>query len=418
MQKQFWGGTFIAQRGDVGTVELRDCLITDGLSLNRAIIAADGSATIRIDGCTIANNAKSSPADESTPPLSTLLALSPATHARVQHSILWQPEAATIDAPGASLGLVDVIVHDAAFLGTLPLDAFENVFDAEPHFIDAEPAYGFVKNYRLRGDSPAIDSASTPVESATDLVGHPRGHGLAGNGHPFDIGAYERQGFVAPVTFPSDERFDELDDPEHETGALPAGWTAAHTGDQSGWIASPVLFANNGNPTTGLAAFSPDILTAGDSVMDSPVFAVTRNARLSFHQNVSLEDSPVPGFAFDGAVLEIRIGDEPGFRDILDAGGRFVSNGYNRTLFGPASTGCPIGGRRAWSGDSAGYETVVVDLPASADGRNVQLRWRVGTDASGGEYSLVTDGYWVDDVHVDVDLQAQDIIFLAGFEHD
>jgi hypothetical protein len=152
--------------------------------------------------------------------------------------------------------------------------------------------------------------------------------------------------------------------------------------------------------------------------MDSPAFAVTRTARLSFHQNGSPEDSPIPGFAFDGAVLEIRIGDEPGFRDILDAGGRFVRNGYNRTLLGPATTGCPIGGRRAWSGDSSGYERVVVDLPASADGHSVQLRWRVGTDASGGEYSLVTDGYWVDDVHVDVDLQAQDIIFLSGFEHD
>ena len=50
------------------------------------------------------------------------------------------------------------------------------------------------------------------------------------------------------------------------------------------------------------------------------------------------------------------------FQDILAAGGGFVSGGYNRTI--ATDRGSPIAGRQAWSGNSNGFITTVVGLPA------------------------------------------------------
>jgi len=78
-------------------------------------------------------------------------------------------------------------------------------------------------------------------------------------------------------------------------------------------------------------------------------------------------------------VLEIQIG-AGSWTDIIDAGGSFVSGGYT----GPISTAweSPIAGRQAWSGNSGGYINTVVNLPASANGQNIQLRWRMAADSS------------------------------------
>jgi hypothetical protein len=53
-----------------------------------------------------------------------------------------------------------------------------------------------------------------------------------------------------------------------------------------------------------------------------------------------------------------------------------VQNGYNATL----STGFsnPLPGRQAWSGTSGAVITIV-NMPASAAGQTVQLRWRFGS---------------------------------------
>ena len=40
----------------------------------------------------------------------------------------------------------------------------------------------------------------------------------------------------------------------------------------------------------------------------------------------------------------------------------------------------PLGGRAGWTGDSGGYITTVAQLPAAANGQNIQLRWRFGAD--------------------------------------
>ena len=42
----------------------------------------------------------------------------------------------------------------------------------------------------------------------------------------------------------------------------------------------------------------------------------------------------------------------------------------------------PLAGRSAWTGSSEGYFDTTVELPSSATGNNVQLRWRFGSDTS------------------------------------
>ena len=85
---------------------------------------------------------------------------------------------------------------------------------------------------------------------------------------------------------------------------------------------------------------------------------------------------------YDGMVLEISIPSvaEGAFQDIITAGGSFSVGGYNGVISG--ASGNPIGGRQAWTGNTGGFVTTTVYLPASANGQNVTLRWRVASDNS------------------------------------
>jgi hypothetical protein len=93
---------------------------------------------------------------------------------------------------------------------------------------------------------------------------------------------------------------------------------------------------------------------------------------------------------YDGGVLELKIGGGA-FTNLVAAGGAFVTNGPNGTL--SSFSGNPLGGQSAWSGSSGGFITTVANLPASASGQNIQLRWRIGSDVS----SAYT-GWYVDSI--------------------
>ncbi len=165
---------------------------------------------------------------------------------------------------------------------------------------------------------------------------------------------------------PLTENFDGVTAP-----ALPAGWTATVAAGLSTNNWRTVTTSPDSAPN---AAFVPDPSTVHDIRLDSPTFAIqTSVAQVTFRNNFITEAG------FDGGVLEISLNGGP-FTDILAAGGSFVTGGYNRTL----STGFsnPLPGRQAWSGNSNGYITTKVNLPASAAGANVRLRWRFGSDSS------------------------------------
>src|SRR4029434_1844913 len=110
------------------------------------------------------------------------------------------------------------------------------------------------------------------------------------------------------------------------------------------------------------------------------------NAQLTVRNSYTLEQ------LFDGGVLEISIGGGA-FTDILAAGGSFVTGGYDATV----SLCCnnPLADRFAWTGNSNGFVTTTVNLPAAAMGQGVLLRGRMGSDSSNAG-----DGCRIDNVQI------------------
>ncbi|MEO6589931.1 MAG: M36 family metallopeptidase, partial [Pyrinomonadaceae bacterium] len=150
--------------------------------------------------------------------------------------------------------------------------------------------------------------------------------------------------------------------------AFPAGWTAVS-------VQSGINFVNSTlNPDTAPnSAFAADPATVGGgSDLTSPPIAITAPAAMvSFRNRFDTEGG------WDGGVLEISINDGA-FQDIITAGGRFIENGYNGSLGAGANN--PLANRNAWNGDSGGYINTTVQLPASAAGQNIRLKWRFGAD--------------------------------------
>jgi hypothetical protein len=174
------------------------------------------------------------------------------------------------------------------------------------------------------------------------------------------------------------ENFDDVSPP-----TLPADWLATNVlGPPPLWVTS-----NNGVPappadTLPNAAVIDDPAVLSDKRLDSFHFPLAAaSVQLTYRHNFNLEASDVdPNIGFDGGVLEISFDGGNTFQDILAAGGSFISGGYNRTI--ATDRGSPIAGRQAWSGNSLGFVTTVVNLPyiIPAGGR---LRWRLATDNSG-----------------------------------
>src|SRR5207247_424554 len=102
--------------------------------------------------------------------------------------------------------------------------------------------------------------------------------------------------------------------------------------------------------------------------------------QLTFRHNFNLEASDTnPNLGFDGGVLELSTDGGNTFQDIVAAGGSFLMGGYNRTI--STNRGSPIAGRPAWSGNSEGFITTVMNLPPiQTQGR---LRWRIASDITG-----------------------------------
>ena len=184
------------------------------------------------------------------------------------------------------------------------------------------------------------------------------------------------------------ENFDNVTPP-----ALPLDWLATNAqGPPPLWVTS-----NSGLPvppadTLPNAAFIDDPDTVSDKRLDSlQFFFGMLKPQMTFRHNYNLEASDVnPDLGFDGGVLEISTDGGNTFQDILDAGGSFDAGGYNRTI--STDRGSPIAGRQAWSGNSNGFITTVVNLPFF--GNLIRLRWRMASDTSGS-----SEGWRVDTLY-------------------
>jgi hypothetical protein len=167
--------------------------------------------------------------------------------------------------------------------------------------------------------------------------------------------------------------------------ALPAGWSTGASGAQSSWTTQTAV-----RDTAPNAAWSPAPAALGVNELVSPPVALPAGvAQLAFRNRFELEAGS-SGIAYDGGVLEIKIGSAE-FADFLKAGGRFLEGGYTGLI--DSSYGNPLAGRQAWSGTSGAFITTVADLPEAASGQVIQLRWRCGTDNGNGG-----GGWWIDSV--------------------
>jgi hypothetical protein len=148
-------------------------------------------------------------------------------------------------------------------------------------------------------------------------------------------------------------------------------------------------------------AFAPDVNNKGNTQLVTPTIALPGEGGVLIFQNLfNMEANATAGF--DGMVLEIRI-NGGAFADILTAGGSFITGGYTHTI--STDFGNPIAGRMAWSGLSAGttdapaYITTAVNLPAAANGQNIQLKWRAATDNN--TVAEGAAGVRIDDIVID-----------------
>jgi len=163
------------------------------------------------------------------------------------------------------------------------------------------------------------------------------------------------------------------------TPAFPVGWSSTATGAGAPWETTHWITAHS--PPNAVLAPAPS--TAGTTGLITPTyFILPSGGAFSFRTAYGFEM-----FA-DGMVLEISV-DGGAFQDILSAGGSFSAGGYNNTISEPTS---PINGRQAWTGNSAPILVIVV-LPATAHGHNIQLQWKVATDEGAGGV-----GAWIDTV--------------------
>src|SRR4029077_11858112 len=217
------------------------------------------------------------------------------------------------------------------------------------------------------------------------VIGSSRGVAGRTDGSASPLAAVEVPAAPAPSCSPPcslpvgfSENFDNVTPP-----ALPPGWLATNAlGPPPMWVTS-----NSGVPSPPAdsppnAAFIDDPAVVSDKRLDSLAFPIppAHPLQLTFWQNFHLEASDVdPNLGFDGGVLEVSFDGGNTFQDILDAGGTFVQGGYNRTI--STDRGSPIAGRQAWSGNSEGFITTVVNLPIVPTG--TRLRWRMASDTSG-----------------------------------
>ncbi len=169
----------------------------------------------------------------------------------------------------------------------------------------------------------------------------------------------QQEGQLAPDIVVFSESFDGVTAP-----ALPAGWTSSVSGQVEAFRTVTTFPDSPPN-----SVFTSDPNTQGIAELVSPSIALGNlQHKLTFRHFYQLD------FEFDGGVLEISI-NGGGFVDIVTAGGTFLTGGYDTTILGGELTG-----RRAWTGQLAGYVVSELFLPANTAGQSVRFRWRMGTD--------------------------------------
>ena len=186
------------------------------------------------------------------------------------------------------------------------------------------------------------------------------------------------------------EKFDAATPPD-----LPPFWTAINGIDPDGvlWQTSDSGLPSPPYDTAPNAAWVNDPPVISDKYLDAPGLSTFESSyvQLTFRHNFNLEASELDSnLGFDGGVLELSTDGGNTFQDITQWGS-FEAGGYNRTI--ATNRGSPIAGRPAWSGNSGGFTTTVVNLPPEL--LNAVLRWRMASDNTGS-----SEGWRVDTANI------------------
>jgi hypothetical protein len=159
---------------------------------------------------------------------------------------------------------------------------------------------------------------------------------------------------------------------------IPGGWTATST------TAAVWKVSNAQSVSAPNSFFTRDTSIVSDQILaTSSSFPVTGITTLSF-QHLHNAESP-----WDGGVVEISTNNGTTWSDL---GNFFTSNGYTTTLNSGTN---PLGGRRAFSGNSTTFKLSVIDL-SSFRGQNIRIRFRFGSDNATG----TTTGWFIDDIRL------------------
>lgn len=174
---------------------------------------------------------------------------------------------------------------------------------------------------------------------------------------------------------------------------VPLGWSNS-TGNATNWVVSTNEWDSPSN-----AVFVTQSSQVGLSTLISPQIPIlSASAQLSFMNNFDLKASPTnsatPTNGYDGGLLEIQTDSGP-FTDIVSAGGSFASGGYTARI--NAACDNPLAGKFCWTGNSGGFISTVINLPASVAGHNIRLRWRCGTSSTN---AIGGTGWYVDSVAI------------------
>lgn len=274
--------------------------------------------------------------------------------------------------------------------------------------INTDPILGPLQNnggptltHELLTGSPAINAGNPNFTPPPWYDQRGPGYNRVFNGG-LDIGSLEVQPAPTPSPPPTPtaspcgllvflrESFDDTTPP-----ALPPGWVSAFTPGPADctpagtcalgtdWATTPTA---PDTPPNSMFHDAPGCVT--DSTLDTPLFegGATNGTYMYLRHSYDLENGR------DGAVLEISINGGP-FVDFIAAGGGNVQ--YNGTI--SADFQSPIAGRAAWTGNSGGYVQTFAQMPLSALGRTVRLRFRLATDCSGAGTGWRIDSILISD---------------------
>lgn len=191
---------------------------------------------------------------------------------------------------------------------------------------------------------------------------------------------------------PLEEDFDDVSPP-----TLPSEWSS-----QSLVGSQQAVTSTTQNWSWPNSVLLSDPASSSDTALLSPQYTISAGAptfklMVEFYHRRGMEAF------FDGGVLEISLNGAP-FVDVTsgDIGGSFSSGGYTHSSL---SSGSALAGRAAWSGGSATFEDVVLDIPSLQSGVPFRFRFRLATDNSVGSSGWYIDGFKLTpaiDVHAEV----------------